>query len=65
MSLLESLDEALKSLGQEQFMAKTLGGTYSDQKICKDCPHRLVYLLYNILYIPWRFNDLVIKQVGL
>lgn len=40
MSLLDSLDEALKSLGHEQFMAKTLGGTYSDQKICKGCPHR-------------------------
>lgn len=42
MSLVESLDEALKSLGLEQYMAKTLGGTYSDQKICKGCPHRLV-----------------------
>ncbi|KAL4715254.1 hypothetical protein ACJJTC_007836 [Scirpophaga incertulas] len=40
MSLVESLDEALKSLGQEQLMAKTMGGTYSDQKICKECPHR-------------------------
>ncbi|KAG7304516.1 hypothetical protein JYU34_011466 [Plutella xylostella] len=40
MSLVESLDEALKSLGQEQLMANTMGGTYSDQKICKGCPHR-------------------------
>ncbi|XP_069354342.1 ubiquitin carboxyl-terminal hydrolase 9X isoform X2 [Maniola hyperantus] len=40
MSLVESLDEALKTLGQEQLMAKTMGGTYSDQKICKGCPHR-------------------------
>lgn len=40
MSLVESLDEALKSLGQEQLMARTMGGTYSDQKICKGCPHR-------------------------
>lgn len=40
MSLVESLDEALKSLGTEQLMAKTMGGTYSDQKICKGCPHR-------------------------
>ncbi|XP_060810679.1 probable ubiquitin carboxyl-terminal hydrolase FAF-X isoform X1 [Amyelois transitella] len=40
MSLVESLDEALKSLSQEQLMAKTMGGTYSDQKICKGCPHR-------------------------
>ncbi|VVC97156.1 unnamed protein product [Leptidea sinapis] len=40
MSLVETLDEALKSLGQEQLMAKTMGGTFSDQKICKGCPHR-------------------------
>ncbi|XP_030747882.1 probable ubiquitin carboxyl-terminal hydrolase FAF-X isoform X2 [Sitophilus oryzae] len=40
MSLVESLDEALKTLGQEQIMSKILGGSYSDQKICKGCPHR-------------------------
>ncbi|XP_066261614.1 ubiquitin carboxyl-terminal hydrolase 9X [Euwallacea similis] len=40
MSLVESLDEALKTLGHEQIMAKILGGSYSDQKICKGCPHR-------------------------
>nr|CAD7589819.1 unnamed protein product [Timema genevievae] len=40
MSLVESIDEALKALGQEQIMGKILGGSYSDQKICKGCPHR-------------------------
>ncbi|XP_014223439.1 probable ubiquitin carboxyl-terminal hydrolase FAF-X isoform X1 [Trichogramma pretiosum] len=40
MSLIESLDEALKALGHEQIMSKILGGSYSDQKICKGCPHR-------------------------
>lgn len=40
MSLIESLDEALKTLGHEQIMSKILGGVYSDQKICKGCPHR-------------------------
>ncbi|XP_047353087.1 probable ubiquitin carboxyl-terminal hydrolase FAF-X isoform X1 [Vespa velutina] len=40
MSLVESLDEALKALGHEQIMSKILGGSYSDQKICKGCPHR-------------------------
>ncbi|XP_071440611.1 ubiquitin carboxyl-terminal hydrolase 9X isoform X2 [Hetaerina americana] len=40
MSLVESIDEALKALGQEQLMGKILGGSYSDQKICKGCPHR-------------------------
>uniref|UniRef100_A0A224XFS3 Putative ubiquitin carboxyl-terminal hydrolase faf-x n=1 Tax=Panstrongylus lignarius TaxID=156445 RepID=A0A224XFS3_9HEMI len=40
MSLVESIDDALKALGQEQIMSKILGGSYSDQKICKGCPHR-------------------------
>ncbi|KAK7872586.1 hypothetical protein R5R35_013810 [Gryllus longicercus] len=40
MSLVESIDEALKALSQEQIMSKILGGSYSDQKICKGCPHR-------------------------
>uniref|UniRef100_A0A8D8QPH5 ubiquitinyl hydrolase 1 n=1 Tax=Cacopsylla melanoneura TaxID=428564 RepID=A0A8D8QPH5_9HEMI len=40
MNLIESLDEALKSLNQDQIMAHTLGGLYSDQKICQECPHR-------------------------
>ncbi|XP_054272313.1 probable ubiquitin carboxyl-terminal hydrolase FAF-X isoform X2 [Macrosteles quadrilineatus] len=40
MALVESLDEALKALTQEQIMGKVLGGSYSDQKICKGCPHR-------------------------
>lgn len=40
MALVESLDEALKTLGHEQIMSKILGGSFSDQKICKGCPHR-------------------------
>lgn len=40
MSLVESLDEALKVLSQDQIMSKNLGGSYSDQKICQGCPHR-------------------------
>lgn len=39
-SLVECVDEALKALNLEQIMIKTLGGSYSDQKICKGCPHR-------------------------
>jgi len=39
-SLTESLDEALKALAHEQIMSKILGGSYSDKKICKCCPHR-------------------------
>ena len=40
MSLVESVDDGLKALGQEQVMSKQLGGLFSDQKICKECPHR-------------------------
>lgn len=39
-SLVDSLDEALKSLNQAPIMTKVLGGSFADQKICKDCPHR-------------------------
>jgi len=45
MSLVESIDEALKALNQEQIMGKILGGSYSDQKICKGCPHRHVFCI--------------------
>jgi ubiquitin carboxyl-terminal hydrolase 9/24 len=40
MSLFESLDEGLKALGHPQLMGATLGGFFSDQKICQECPHR-------------------------
>ncbi|XP_037946182.1 probable ubiquitin carboxyl-terminal hydrolase FAF isoform X2 [Teleopsis dalmanni] len=40
MSLFESLDEGLKALGFPQLMNATLGGSFSDQKICQECPHR-------------------------
>lgn len=49
MSLVESLDEALKALGHEQIMGKILGGSYSDQKICKGCPHRYLFSSYIFL----------------
>jgi len=39
-TLVESIDEALKTLRLPQFCAQVLGGKFADQKICKDCPHR-------------------------
>jgi len=39
-SLVDSLDESLKALGQVSILEKVLGGSLADQKICKDCPHR-------------------------
>ncbi|XP_037075311.1 probable ubiquitin carboxyl-terminal hydrolase FAF-X, partial [Pollicipes pollicipes] len=40
ISLVDSVDEALKALGQSLVMSRVLGGVFSDQKICKQCPHR-------------------------
>jgi len=34
------VEDALKALGYEQTLTKILSGIFSDQKICKDCPHR-------------------------
>lgn len=39
-SLVDSLDDALKTLGQPCLLTQILGGTFADQKICQDCPHR-------------------------
>jgi ubiquitin carboxyl-terminal hydrolase 9/24 len=39
-TVVDSVDEGLKSLNLPQICSKVLGGTFADQKICKDCPHR-------------------------
>nr|XP_033805269.1 probable ubiquitin carboxyl-terminal hydrolase FAF-X isoform X2 [Geotrypetes seraphini] len=39
-SLVDSLDEALKALGNPAMLSKVLGGSFADQKICQGCPHR-------------------------
>uniref|UniRef100_A0A8C5WGL6 Ubiquitin carboxyl-terminal hydrolase 24 n=1 Tax=Leptobrachium leishanense TaxID=445787 RepID=A0A8C5WGL6_9ANUR len=39
-SLIDQLDEYLKKIAREQIFKNTFQGIYSDQKICKDCPHR-------------------------
>lgn len=67
MSLVESLDEALKALGHEQIMGKILGGSYSDQKICKGCPHRYLfssYILLSSVYCNTALHCLQIFQGG-
>ena len=42
--LVDSLDEALKALTKTPILSKVMGGSFADQKICKDCPHRLVHV---------------------
>ncbi|CAL1289008.1 unnamed protein product [Larinioides sclopetarius] len=39
-SLVDSLEEALKILNQPCILSQILSGSFADQKICKDCPHR-------------------------
>ena len=41
-TLVDCLDEALKTLNLPQICSRVLGGKFADQKICKDCPHRYV-----------------------
>lgn len=38
--IVDTLDEAMKDDGEPSAIQEYLGGTFSDQKICKDCPHR-------------------------
>ena len=38
--LKEAVEDALKAIGYEQTLTKILSGVFSDQKICKTCPHR-------------------------
>ena len=40
LRLKEVLEDALKAIGYEQTLSKILSGSFSDQKICKTCPHR-------------------------
>ena len=40
MTLIDTIDEALKSLSHAQICSNVFGGVISDQKICKTCPHR-------------------------
>lgn len=39
-TLVDSIDEGLKSFGMKQVVSGVLGGSFADQKICKGCPHR-------------------------
>ena len=39
-TLVDSIDEGLKSFGTKQVVSGVLGGSFADQKICKGCPHR-------------------------
>ncbi|XP_071033260.1 ubiquitin carboxyl-terminal hydrolase 9X isoform X5 [Parasteatoda tepidariorum] len=39
-SLVDSLEEALKLLNEPCILSQILSGSFADQKICKDCPHR-------------------------
>ena len=39
-TLVDNIDEAAKILNKKTILKQILGGSFADQKICKDCPHR-------------------------
>uniref|UniRef100_A0A2C9KAF6 Ubiquitinyl hydrolase 1 n=1 Tax=Biomphalaria glabrata TaxID=6526 RepID=A0A2C9KAF6_BIOGL len=39
-AVLDQIDEHMKAIGREEIFKKKFQGIFSDQKICKDCPHR-------------------------
>ncbi|CAL1529935.1 unnamed protein product [Lymnaea stagnalis] len=39
-AVLDQIDEHMKESGKEEIFKKKFQGIFSDQKICKDCPHR-------------------------
>ncbi|XP_064624443.1 ubiquitin carboxyl-terminal hydrolase 24-like isoform X2 [Lineus longissimus] len=39
-AIVDQIDDTLKGQGKDQVFKKKFQGVYSDQKICKDCPHR-------------------------
>ena len=38
-ALADGLDESLKKIGEQPIFEKLFGGTFADQKKCRDCPH--------------------------
>ena len=46
-TLVDNIDEGLKSAGFKTSCSNVLGGSFADQKICKQCPHRLVIKLFS------------------
>ena len=39
-TLVDSVDEGLKTYGAKPVLCDVFGGSFADQKICKSCPHR-------------------------
>ncbi|VDD91463.1 unnamed protein product [Enterobius vermicularis] len=39
-AIFDTIDEGMKAIGEPPICELLFGGTFADQKICKDCPHR-------------------------
>jgi ubiquitin carboxyl-terminal hydrolase 9/24 len=39
-ALADVIDDGMKKVNAEPVFERLFGGTFADQKICKDCPHR-------------------------
>ncbi len=49
--LVDTADEAMKLCGAPKAIESVMGGTFEDQKICIDCPHRYSFTL-SIVIMP-------------
>ena len=47
-----------QKIGKEEIFKSKFQGKFSDQKICKDCPHRWVTVVATVNGNPWRPPDL-------
>jgi hypothetical protein len=61
-TVVDSLDEALKTLNLPQICSKVLGGAFADQKICKDCPHRYLISFLDFFFL-FRYLDIHVKKI--
>ena len=57
-TVIDNIDEALKALKLPQICSRVLRGTFADQKICKDCPHR-----YGFLFVFSEYSSLMLLLV--
>ena len=49
-TLVDSVDEGLKTYGAKPVLCNVFGGSFADQKICKSCPHRYLSSIFYNLY---------------
>ena len=56
-TLVDNIDEGLKSAGFKTRCSNVLGGSFADQKICKQCPHRFVQVKFFLSITHQKIDD--------